>query len=468
MQSLALLIYITMIITISLVANSKVKTGSDFILGGRSSNAITTALGAGVADMSGWVMMALPGLVFREGACTIWYIAGLFIGAFLNWVLVAKKLRIATEQLNNSQTLSSYFNNRFNDTKGDIKILVAICTTIFYIIYMSSALVALAFFVEKIFSIDYYKALLISSAFIIMYVSLGGFTAINWVDIMQGILMLAALIIVPVSMMAKIGIGVLPDIKLLDGIGSSSNNMDISILVTSLAWGLGYFGQPHILTRFMAIRNVGEIKISAIICLGWMALSLIGAFCTGLFGRVLFPHILNPEVIFLQSAETLLHPLFIGVVFAAVLASIISSVAAQLHTTSSTIVEDVVCSSVQIQGQRKIVYLRMTTVLLIIFSFLVALNPNTTVLELVTLAWSGLGSSIGPTLLFSLHARRMTKKTAMWGILTGAVVTTVWYFASSNNIMFRFYTIIPGFLFSSLVITLRNFYDKTKLTHQLP
>ena len=453
MKILIVTLYFIGIIVIGIYYSKKVKTSKGFALGGRKLNAITAALGAGAADMSGWVMMALPGAVLLNGISEIWLPIGLIIGAYLNWQFVARRIRVKTQKYGDSVTIAGYLSNRFDDKSGFLRAIVAAMTAIFFIIYIASALVALAFLIETYTSYDYEYCLIFSGGFVLLYTSLGGFVAINKIDVIQGSLMLFALLLVPITIL----IGDAGHINTLDlNLSNPFLNIDIITLISLLSWGLGYFGQPHILVRFMAIEKSKTLRASKNICMSWMTLSLIGSFCIGLFGKLLFENIddINPETIFLLSADKLFPTWLSGVVLAAVLAAIMSTISAQLHATACSITETI--SLKVLEKYNKILITRVVMFLVILISLVYASNPKNTILGLVSLAWAGLGSAFGPTILFSLYSKKMTKVGALSGVIIGGLVVVIWHSLKPAGGIFELYEIIPGFILSSLAIALVN------------
>ncbi len=451
MKLLVVILYFIGIIAIGIHSSKKNKTSKGFALGGRKLNAITAALGAGAADMSGWVMMALPGAVFLNGISEIWLPIGLTIGAYLNWQFVARRIRVKTQKYGDSVTIAGYLSNRFDDKSGFLRVIVAIITAIFFIIYIASALVALAFLIETYTPYDYLYCLIFSGAFVFIYTALGGFTAINKIDVMQGLLMLFALLLVPVTMLISSDNS---DIRALDLNLDPFLNLDVIAIVSLLSWGLGYFGQPHILVRFMAIDKSKTLNASKNICMSWMILSLIGSFCIGLLGILLFENVdnINPETIFLLSADKLFPGWLSGFVLAAVLSAIMSTISAQLHATACSLTEDI---SPKIFGKfNKVWIARIIMFIVVLISMAYASNPKSTILGLVSLAWAGLGSAFGPTILFSLYLKKMTKISALSGIITGGLTVVIWRLLKPLGGVFELFEIIPGFILSSLVIIL--------------
>ncbi|NRA73352.1 MAG: sodium/proline symporter [Rickettsiales bacterium] len=456
---LVIAIYFSIIIAIGLLALRKINTSKDFMLGGRRFSALTTALGAGAADMSGWLMIGFPGLIYLSGVAGIWMAVGLIIGAYLNWHFVAKRLRIETQKYGNAVTVAGYISNKLKDKSGIIKIIIAVMTAIFFVIYITSALVALSLLINTVFpNLGYIEGLWISAIFIFIYTSIGGFVAINWIDVLQGLLMLGTLLIVPFAIIIN-----------QDGFANSYNalqainvniidpfsNLKTITIISLLSWGIGYYGQPHILVRFMAIKKPKTLALSKNICMTWMVLSIIGAFCIGLFGKLLFSNKnINPETIFLLSADKLFPAWFSGIILAAVLAAIMSTVSAQLHATACSITKDIL--SKFNKNLNNIWVIRAMMLLIILTALSYAHNPNSTVLGLVAFAWAGLGSAFGPVTLFSLYSKKMTKEAALYGIIIGGATVLIWHFCKRFGGIFELQEIIPGFIFSSIAIIIKN------------
>jgi sodium/proline symporter len=454
MKLIVILLYFLVIAIIGVIASKSVKSSKDFVLGGRKFNAITTALGAGAADMSAWLMMALPGAVYLSGISEIWYPIGLIVGAYLNWQFVARRLRIYTQKHGNALTIPSYLANRFNDNSGIIKLIAVIMMSIFFVIYIASALIALALLVNTFTNFEYTYCLWFGALFIFIYTSIGGFMAVTWTDVMQGSLMLFALLIVPFA--------IIMDQNSLSSAYSNFQTFDINIhnpflnidtitIISLLSWGVGYFGQPHILVRFMAIKQSRTMKVSQKICMLWMILSLIGAFCVGLFGKFLFvsKDAINPESIFLLAADRLFPEWLAGIVLAAVLSAIMSTISSQLHAIS--------CSLTEINSAitHKIWHTRLFMVFVIVISTAFAHTSHDTILGLVAFAWAGLGSAFGPIIVFSLYSNKVTKQTAIYGMLTGGITVLIWHALKSFGGIFVLYEIIPGFILSSVAIFIK-------------
>ncbi|EHA2139961.1 sodium/proline symporter PutP, partial [Campylobacter coli] len=323
------------------------KNTEDYFLGGRSLGPVVSALSAGASDMSGWLLMGLPGALYASGLIESYIAVGLSIGALLNWSFVAKRLRIYTSVIANSITIPDYFETRFDDDKHILRIVCAIVILIFFTFYVSSGLVGGAKLFEATFGIRYEYALTTGTLIIVAYTFLGGYKAVCWTDLLQGLLMMGALIVVPAVMLYHLGgfgeaMAVIEEIKpnalsMGEGIGALS-------IVSALAWGLGYFGQPHILVRFMSIRSTKDIPAATFVGISWMVISLIGACFIGLLG-IAYVHkfeltLQDPEKIFIVMSQLLFNPWIAGILLSAILAAIMSTASSQLLVSSSTIAED--------------------------------------------------------------------------------------------------------------------------------
>ena len=334
--------YLALMMGIGYWAYRKTDTVDDYILGGRKMGPAVTALSVGASDMSGWLLLGLPGAVYLSGLGEAWIGFGLVFGAWLNWLFVAKRLRIYTQVANNSLTLPDFFENRFNDSHGLLKLVSALTILIFFTFYASSGMVGGAILFEKVFGLDYNLALLIGSFIIVSYTFVGGFFAVSWTDFFQGCLMLIALLIVPIAIFSQ------PDTQAsfeqIDPAMLSFINENTTVigLVSLLAWGLGYFGQPHILSRFMAIGSPKDLVLSRRIAMSWMLVSLVGALATGIAGSLYFAAepLENSETVFIHLAHAAFNPWIGGLLIAAILSAIMSTIDSQLLVCSSVITED--------------------------------------------------------------------------------------------------------------------------------
>lgn len=466
------LFYIVAMVVIGLIAYRATTSFDDYILGGRRLGSFVTALSAGASDMSGWLLMGLPGAIYLSGLSEMWIAIGLIIGAWLNWLLVAGRLRIHTEIQNNALTLPDYFSNRFNDHKKILRVVSAIIILIFFAIYCASGMVAGARLFESMFGMSYTTALWISAIATISYVFIGGFLAVSWTDTIQASLMIFALLITPIVTILSLG-----DISIVNAALEAARpqaynlftDMSFVAVLSLLAWGLGYFGQPHILVRFMAADSVKSIPNARRIGMTWMILCLGGAVAAGFFGIAyyqLHPEIAtvvnaNHETVFMELTKTLFNPWVAGVVLAAILAAVMSTLSCQLLVCSSTLTEDFYKAFIRKNAsQKELVWIgRLMVLLIAILAIVLATNPESKVLGLVAYAWAGFGAAFGPLIILSLFWKRMNLSGALAGMVVGAVVVIAWknisFFAATGV-----YEIIPGFICSFLAIIFFSLISK--------
>lgn len=456
-------IYATLILGIAFVGKYITKNLSDYILAGRRLNAPITALGAGASDMSSWLTMALPGFIYVYGLSMIWMPIALLVGAWSNWMFVAKRLRIYTEIANDSLTLPSYFYHRFNDNKKILRLVTSLTSVIFFTYYAAAGFKSGAILLQLIFGVEYLPALIISSAAIILYTSIGGFLALNWIDFFQGSLMFVALLIVPIVTANHLGgfeIATMITHKLYPRHLEILNNITVLGMISLIAWGLGYFGQPHINIRFMAIRSIDELTVARRICMSWMFLALLGAIATGFFGVAFYGQevLAQPETIFIILSRQLFNPWMTGILLSAVLASIMNTVSAQILMTTSIIIEDI-CHSTWKKSISNKTYLLLSKIIMIFISLVairIATNPES-ILDAVGFAWSGLGAAFGPTLLCSLYWRRMNLSAAIAGVLVGMISVIVIQPCLNHQDLLPGFVILPGFLLSISAIFIIGF-----------
>ncbi|WP_072239895.1 sodium/proline symporter PutP [Campylobacter coli] len=447
------------------------KNTEDYFLGGRSLGPVVSALSAGASDMSGWLLMGLPGALYASGLIESYIAIGLSIGALLNWSFVAKRLRIYTSVIANSITIPDYFETRFDDDKHILRIVCAIVILIFFTFYVSSGLVGGAKLFEATFGIRYEYALTTGTLIIVAYTFLGGYKAVCWTDLLQGLLMMGALIVVPAVMLYHLGgfgeaMAVIEEIKpnalsMGEGIGALS-------IVSALAWGLGYFGQPHILVRFMSIRSTKDIPAATFVGISWMVISLIGACFIGLLG-IAYVHkfeltLQDPEKIFIVMSQLLFNPWIAGILLSAILAAIMSTASSQLLVSSSTIAEDFYKRIFNKEASNKTVMNlgRIGVLLVALVAFVISTDKESSVLSIVAYAWAGFGASFGSVMLFSLFWSRMTRIGAILGMITGATVVVLWknYLAELFN--FPIYEIVPGFVAASAVIIIASLLTQVR------
>jgi sodium/proline symporter len=425
---------------------------SDYMIGGRGLGAAVTALSAGAADMSGWLLMGLPGAMFSQGLSASWIAIGLTVGAFLNWLYVAPRLRIYTETANNSMTIPAYLENRFGDQSSMLRLTSGLVIIIFFTFYVSSGMVSGGVLFETTFNLHYQVGLWIITAVVITYTLFGGFLAVSWTDFVQGLIMVVALILVPVVTIMEVGgVGTAfdeiqgIDMKLFDIFRGTT----VLGIISLLAWGLGYFGQPHIIVRFMAISSVKEIKKARRIGMGWMIFSVCGAMFTGFIGLAFYSkkglNLSDPETVFIELSEILFHPLITGFLLAALLAAVMSTISSQLLVTASSLTEDVYKTFFRRSATDKELMLvsRLSVLIVSLIAVVLAFNKNGTILSLVGYAWAGFGASFGPVVLLSLYWKRMNRWGALAGIISGAVTVIIW--ANVPVLVNTLYEIIPGF-----------------------
>lgn len=459
--------YSVLMLCIGLYFYKQNKNAEDYFLGSRSMGPVISALSAGSSDMSAWLLMGLPGALYVSGFIDSYIAIGLTIGALLNWLFVAKRLRIYTSAVSNSLTIPDYFETRFDDDTHILRVICAIVILIFFTFYVSSGLVSGAKLFESTFGIQYDYALTAGTIIIVAYTFLGGYKAVCWTDMIQGLLMLFALIAVPIAMLYHLGgfneaIDVIASIK--PEALSMGEGVGIISIISALSWGLGYFGQPHILVRFMSIKSTKDIPYATIIGIGWMAICLICACLIGVLG-IAYVYKFNlslqdPEKIFIVMSQLLFNPWVAGILLSAILAAIMSTASSQLLVSSSTIAEDFYKKIFKTDA-RNIVVLRLGKVgvlLVAIIAFLISSDPSSSVLSIVAYAWAGFGASFGSVMLFSLFWIRMTRIGAICGMITGAVTVLLWKnFANS-----QMYEIVPGFIAASIVIIIASLLTQVR------
>ncbi|WP_417509763.1 sodium/proline symporter PutP [Microbacterium sp.] len=456
---IALGLYFAAMLVIGYLAFRRTKNHEDYMLGGRDLPPWVAALSAGASDMSGWLVMGLPGAIYLSGLIEAWIAVGLTIGAYLNWLLVAPRLRAYTQVSRNSITIPSFFENRLRDSSRLLRILAGIVILVFFTLYISSGMVAGGFFFESSFNSDYLFGMLLVAGVTLLYTLFGGFLGASFTDVVQGLMMVIALIVVPVAAIIAVGgfgeVGasldaLAPNHLSLIG-GSALTGGVVLTIVSGLAWGLGYFGQPHIIVRFMALRSPREAKTARCIGMTWMIISLIGAVFSGIVGIAYMSQkgidLTNAETVVLVMSQTLLHPFVAGLVLAAVLAAIMSTISSQLIVASSAFVEDLFRLVKKEASPKLLVMLGRATVLFVgIIAALLALIPDDTILGLVSFAWAGFGAAFGPLILLSLFWRKLTNWGALAGMFVGAAGVFVWDIAWPEM-----YELLPSFICALVV-----------------
>ena len=456
-------IYILAMIGIGFFAWYSTRSFDDYILGGRSLGPYVTALSAGASDMSGWLLLGLPGALYLGGLSEAWIGIGLVLGAWANWRWVAAPLRVYTERSENALTLPDYFTHRFEDRGRLLRILAAAIILVFFAIYCASGIVAGARLFESVFAVPYAQAIWYGAGATILYTLIGGFLAVSWTDTVQATLMIFALLLTPVFVVLGTG-GVAESVALVEQVDPSKldflKGASVVGVISLLAWGLGYFGQPHILARFMAAESARAIPAARRIGMTWMIACLAGAVAVGFFGVAYFaahpdqaaPVTANAERVFIELSTRLFNPWIAGILLSAILAAIMSTLSCQLLVCSSALTEDFYKGFVRRRaGQRELVWVgRLMVLLVALLAIVLARDPESRVLGLVSYAWAGFGAAFGPVVILSLVWRRMTRDGALAGMLTGAITVIAWkqLYAATTGL----YELVPGFVLATLAI----------------
>ena len=439
-----------------------------YLLGGRQLSPSVAALSAGASDMSGWLLLGLPGAAYAGGLSASWIAIGLFVGALLNYIIVAPRLRVHTELTGDSITIPEFFEKRFDDRSHALRVIASIVIVLFFTLYTSAGIVAGGKLFETAFGADYALGLWVTAGVVMIYTMFGGFLAVSLTDFVQGCIMFVALILLPVVAFSQLGSefggalelarpGAFDIMAGLTGLG----------IVSSLAWGLGYFGQPHIIVRFMAVRSVRDVPTMRNIGMTWMGVALIGALATGLVGAAYVARtgtpLSDPETIFILLAGALFDPLITGFFLAALLAAIMSTISSQLLVSSSSLTEDFYRLYLRKEaGQREMVAVgRLCVLLVALVAIWLAYDPDNSILGLVGNAWAGFGAAFGPLVILSLTWRRLTRNGALAGIVVGAATVLFWIYApildgppDQRPLSSIIYEIVPGFLLGGLAAIL--------------
>jgi len=465
---ISLALYFLVMIGIGLYAYKKSTSDvSGFMLGGRSLSPGVTALSAGASDMSGWMLMGVPGAMFLTGMSTAWISFGLVIGAYLNYLIVAPRLRTYTELANDSITLPDFFENRFADSSRALRITSSIVIILFFTLYTSSGIVAGGKLFESSFGLTYESGLYITAGVVVLYTLFGGFLAVSLTDFVQGCIMFVALILVPVVAISDVG-GTDAMLQAVEQVNPEFLNLfsgvSIVAIVSAMAWGLGYFGQPHIIVRFMAIRSVEDVPAARRIGMSWMVVSLFGAMATGFAGVAYVAKtgmaVKDPETIFILLGQVLFHPLIAGFLLAAILAAIMSTISSQLLVTSSSLTGDFYQAFLNKNAtDKQLVFVgRLSVALVALVAIFLAYDRESSILTLVSNAWAGFGAAFGPLVILSLYWKKMNRHGALAGMLTGAITVLVWIYApitiNGQSLSALMYEIVPGFIMATIAIVL--------------
>jgi SSS family solute:Na+ symporter/sodium/proline symporter len=463
---ISLALYFIVMLLIGLYAYRKSTSDvAGYMLGGRSLSPSVAALSAGASDMSGWMLMGLPGAMYITGLSSIWIAIGLVLGAFINYIVVAPRLRTYTELANDSITLPDFFENRFNDKSRILRIVSSLVIVVFFTLYTSSGIVAGGKLFESSFGLNYEIGLYITAGVVVAYTLFGGFLAVSLTDFVQGCIMFIALVLVPVVAINEVG-GAAEMYSTIESINPAMLDIfsGVSIIgcISAMAWGLGYFGQPHIIVRFMAIRSVKDMPTARRIGMSWMIVAIIGAMATGFSGIAYVAKtgikLDDAETIFIVLSQILFSPLIAGFLLAAILAAIMSTISSQLLVTSSSLTGDFYQAFLHREASEKQLVRvgRISVLIVALIAIYLAYDRNSSILSLVSNAWAGFGAAFGPVVIGALYWKGMTRNGALAGIISGALTVLIWIYApitiDGQALSVWIYEIVPGFIVCSLAI----------------
>lgn len=469
MAFISIVLYFGLLLCIGFYAmNKSTANNNEYLLGGRNVSPKVTALSAGASDMSGWMLMGLPGAAYVTGLDSIWLAVGLVFGAYVNYQIVAPKLRIFTEVAEDALTIPEFFAKRFALNNGYVRLIAASVIIVFFTLYTASGLVAGGKLFESAFDLHYGWGVFATIGIVVIYTVLGGFLAVSLGDFVQGVIMLFALIAVPFLTFSTFT----PEHTntFVHELSFRLSDFELLAVLSLITWGLGYFGQPHIIVRFMAIESHRKLPKACLIGLSWMTLSIIGALLCGLVGASYIANtqaqLDDPETIFIYLSQVLFHPFVGGWLLAAILAAIMSTISSQLLVSSSSLVEDVyrTYAGRQPSAQSLLLASRMCVLLVAMVAVFIALSNTSSVLSLVANAWAGFGAAFGPLVLFSLWWKKLTHAGAIAGIVSGAITVIVWAYVplldDGNTLSSVFYELLPGFLVSCLAIVVVSHFTE--------
>lgn len=482
----SIVLYLLMILYVGIRYSKKNNNVDDFYLGGRRLGPLVTAMSAEASDMSSWLLMGLPGLAYLSGICDAgWTAIGLAIGTYVNWLIVAKRLRHYSHHCNNSITIPDFFSNRYRDSKNILLGISALIIVIFFIPYTGSGFAACGKLFSSLFGIDYHVAMIVSALIIIAYTCLGGFLAASTTDLIQSIIMTIALIIVlgfginvaggldAVIENAKSLPGYLSMNSLYDPTTGKETSYGILKIASMMAWGLGYFGMPHILLRFMAIKDSKKIKTSRRIASIWVVISLAVAIFIGVIGLAMsnsgaIETLKDSETIIVRISSLLstygvIPALIAGVILAGILASTMSTSDSQLLAASSSVSQNILPKvfKINISEKASMIVARITLVVIAIIGVIIAWDPNSSVFGIVSFAWAGFGATFGPVMLFALFWKRSNKYGAIAGMIVGGVMVFVWkYVIATFGGIWSIYELLPSFICASIAIIIVSLATK--------
>ncbi len=457
---IAFFAYFFILLCIGLFSHKRSTTSSDFIIGNRSLNFWLTAFTAHAADMSAWLFMAFPAAIFIGGLSQAWIALGLLVGMFLNWQFVAQRLRNSTEKFH-SYTLSTFFERRFIDHSGLIRSLTAVMSIVFLTIYLSAGLIGMGLLLESLFDINYYVGLTIATLVVVTYTFVGGFVTVAWTDSFQAIFLVSIIILIPIIAYFHIDGAQ----SILDAAEAHNINLQLlpdtswatilGIVSLVLGWGLGYFGQPHIITKFMGINHSSELRKSKYLGMAWETLALSAAVAIGIVGIGFYPHGMeNPELVFVEMVKHLFYPLFSGFMLCAVLAATMSTMDSQILVCASVLSEDIYkhIFNKRANSQDILKVSRIGVILIALLSLVIAFGKSTSILDTVQYAWSGLGCSFGPLVIMALYYDKANRFGAIAGILVGGTLAAIWPKLNPYIISYPIPSMLPGFFCSLFAI----------------
>lgn len=462
------IIYFLAMLAVGIWVYQRTNNLSEFALAGRRLNSPVAALSAQASDMSGWLLLGLPGAVYAAGMGATWIAIGLAIGTYLNWLLIAPRLRTYTERADNSITLSSYFENRFEDPTQLLRIISAIIFAVFFTVYVSSGLVAGGLLFEGAFGTDANVAITITVIAIVSYTFLGGFLAVSLTDAVQGSMMFVSLLVTPLVAIGLLGgfnalfdgledtfpglIGMGSEASFVEGSWVTGESLGFIVILSAVAWGLGYFGQPHILVRFMGIKSAAHIPVARRIGVTWVLFTLAGACLTGLAGIVYFDVPLeNPEMVFIALTQDIFNPWIAGIIMAGILAAVMSTADSQLLVASTAFTEDFYRRFRKTPpSEIHLVWVgRGSVIAVAVIAYALALQGGA-VLDIVAYAWAGFGAAFGPVIILSLYWKKMTWVGALAGMLVGAATVIIWN--NTDPFGWGLYEIVPGFVLAWIAV----------------
>jgi len=463
------ILYIGLMMAIGVYYYRRTRNMSDYFLGNRKLGAWVTSMSAEASDMSGWMLMGVPGFAYLAGLNAGWIAVGIALGTWANWHFVAARLRKYTELAKNSLTVPQFLENRFEDNSGLLRTIPAVFILIFFTIYTSSGFVSSGRLFETVFGLPYEYAIFIGAGSVVFYTLVGGFLAVSRTDFIQGVMMFFAILVVPITAAMEMG-GYTATVNAINNVSHSmlepftkpdGSTLGTIELISLLAWGIGYFGQPHILVRFMAISSSKEIKQATRIAMTWVVLSLAAAVAVGMVGRVFLSHELagtESETVFLVMTNELFPPIVAGLILSAVLAAIMSTASAQLLVAASAFAQDFYRTLLRKEAETtELIWISRASVLIIAsLAIFIGLNPSSFILDMVAYAWAGFGAAFGPALLCALFWRRTTRNGVLAGIIVGGITVLVW----KQIDWLGLYEIVPGFLLSLLAVYVVSKMDK--------